>query len=152
MAYSQVSDLLLGDMNPGSIDLQKFVDAAKDEMDSKLGFVYDLPLSPLTSTESLLLKDINNKLASGRIILAQYVGGEDNNLHAYGASLIKEAHESLMLIANGVIDLSSGLVPTTEAGTKTPLGVVYDEESMVTAFEETVYRGVPTFAQPGEAP
>lgn len=152
MAYSTVADLLLGDMETGSIDLQKYVDAAADEIDSKLGFLYVLPLSPLAAVEILLLKDINNKIASGRLILAQYIGGEESALHAYGYSLIREATESLMLLANGVIDLGSVRTESPVDEGMAPRAFVYDEESMVTAFEDTVLRGYPRLAQPGEAP
>lgn len=165
MAYSIAADVLTGDMLLGTVDPEKYVDAAAAEMDSKLGFVYALPLAPdggtyddLPEVEKLLLADINNKIATGRLILAQYVGGEDTSQHAYGLALLKEGLELLMMLANGVITLSAVPADTSTAvDSRVPSVVVYDEESMVTAFEKTVLGrtlipGGITFAQPGEAP
>lgn len=159
MAYCTEGDLLLGDMSIGTVDTDKWIDAASDEMDSKLGFLYALPLAPcpdaeedeLLPVEVLLLKDINAKLASGRLILAQYVGGEDSSQHAYGVALVREALEALMCIANGDVQLTAckTTAPDLVDNSRLPAGLVYDEESLVTAFERTVHRGVTTWADPG---
>lgn len=108
MPYSTVDDLLLGDMPLGSkVDPIRFVQDAADEIDSVLGFRYVTPIdisdeSTTARHVKLLLKRINNHLASGRLILAVDVGGEDSVLHAYGVSLIQEAIAWLTQIVNGM--------------------------------------------------
>ena len=44
-AYSAVTDLLVGDITLGStVNAEKYVQDAADEMDSKLGFIYETPI------------------------------------------------------------------------------------------------------------
>lgn len=169
MAYSEVGDLLLGDLvlNP-SLDKQKWVVEAANEMDSKLGWLYDLPLRPadldeeedvddttwtlLPRYEVLTLKGINNKLASGRLILTLDIAGEGTNLHAYGWYLVREAQGELLLLANGEVDLTAQRtdVPASEeSSSRTPGIKNYDEESLVLGFENTVMKGKPWYSRPG---
>ncbi|HWI68184.1 MAG TPA: hypothetical protein VNS88_07365, partial [Nitrospiraceae bacterium] len=73
MGYSEVTDLLTGNVpTPAYLSPQKYVDDAADEIDSKIGFVYETPIdvtysssNPVTRPVRLLLKRINNFLASG---------------------------------------------------------------------------------------
>lgn len=151
MAYSSTDDLLLGDLLlPAEFDLDKWVNLASDEMDSRLGFTYVIPLTGLTDTESLFLRDINNKLASGRLILAQAIGGEDNRLQAYGESLIKDALASLNALTMGDIDLSAAPRIEESADNADAPGVInHDHESLMLGFENTVLRGEPWLTRPG---
>lgn len=160
MSYSTEEDLLLGDMviSP-SLDRQKFINDASDEIDSKLGWLYELPLravSPATELpgyQLLTLKGINNKLASGRLILTLDISGEGTTLHAYGWQLIREAREELMVLANGEAALAAvrtGPDPTIGSD-KIPAIRNYDEESLLTAYEYTVHRSDPFWVQPGPA-
>lgn len=166
MAYSEVSDLLLGDVIVGGgVNKQQFVDAAADEIDSKIGWLYNTPIAvngdnysnpvidPLPRHEALLLKGINNKLASGRLILTLDIAGEGTTLHAYGARLVKEAMDELLLIANGTLDLSAPRLDTPEAYfiDRAPTVTNLDEESLLTPFVQTVHGGRPWYAVPGEA-
>lgn len=158
MAYSEVSDLLTGDlMISARIDKQKVVQDAADEIDAKLGWLYQVPVvieggpSGVNRHQVLLLKQINNKLASGRLILSLHIAGEDNSLHAYGLRLVKEATEELLLIANGTLDLraprNENISPT---GDRVATIHNHDEESLLLGFEETVLRGVPWYSRPGQ--
>ena len=166
MAYSEVGDLLLGDMeiNP-LLDQQKFVDGAAEEMDAKLGWVYALPLrgpgvDPATETswldlpthQVLLLKQINNKLASGRLILTLAIASEGSTLHAYGWQLIREANAELLLLSNGTVDLDAEpLDPVVASGDPLmPAVFNHDEESLFAGFENTVMRGKPWYSRPGK--
>lgn len=164
MAYSEVTDLLLGDtILGGGVDPQKFVDAAADEMDSKLGWLYATPINVLGDPlaippvvalprhEALLLKGINNKLASGRLILTLDIAGEGTTLHAYGARLVKEAMDELLLLANGTLDLSAPRTILADAAVidRTPAVLNIDEESLLAPFVNTVHRGRPWYAEPG---
>lgn len=146
MAYSAPTDLLTGKIPlPSYIDPQKVVDDAADEVDSKIGFLYETPLDtsesgPLTRPARLLIKRINNNLASGRLILMVTSSEENKNLHAYGWSLVNEALEALRCIAEGEIPLGDD-VPKIE-GSASPVTVPLisnlDAESNVEAFYDRI--------------
>lgn len=156
--YSEESDLLVGDMMFGpSTSKQKYIDGAADDMNAKIGYIYSLPLapvSPLTALpeyEQLLLKSINNKLASGRLIMDMAIGGEQQTLHAYAKRLVDEANQELMCIANGDVELSAERRATDAVviAKNTPGIRNVDEESLVLGFENTVMRGRPWYSRPG---
>lgn len=159
MPYSAVSDLLVGDLLiSNKVDKAKFVTDAADEIDSKLGFRYKIPLTPIPPAtvlpihQILLLKGINNKLASGRLILTLDITAEDRSLHAYGLRLVTEAMNDLMLIANGDIDLTvDPLLPANEDDSKVPAIKNFDAESGVDAFYNQVMREEPWYWMPGAA-
>lgn len=158
MAYSVVDDLLIDD-SVYSVDLDKHIGLADDEINVRLGYVYEIPLVPvppavgLRAQDILLLKMISSKLASGRIILAAATPGEDNNLHAYGRYLVNDAMQSLNLLASGEIDIEAVRldVLTEEDLSRLPSVVNQDEESLLLGFEETVMRGNPWHSNPGVA-
>jgi hypothetical protein len=155
-----------------ALDKQTFVDTAAEEIDAKLGFVYDLPLrlladppvDPVTEDswkdlpayQVKLLKGINNRLASGRLILAIDIAGEQNTMHAYGWQLVKEATAELLMIANGDVDLDAArrTIEGTEPD-RTPSIYNYDEESLLLGFEDNIMRRhgpwTRTYSQPGAA-
>lgn len=145
-AYSAIEDLLIGDLIISeTLDRQKFVDDAADEIDSKLGWIYQTPivLTGLPRHEALLLKSINNRLASGRLLLTLYQSGENNSVHAYAASLVRDATNDLMLIANGDVVLSAPRQENTTQGTSdtAPTATGMDEIGPMTAFEEAFMTG-----------
>lgn len=159
MPYSSVDDLLLGDLPLGAtIDRVRYVQDATDEIDSAIGSVYATPIDmteegPVARHSRLLLKRINNHLATGRIILAVAVGGEDDSLHAYGVSLIREAHGALGQIATGAIDLEGAEktdVPSDSSSGPTIHNT--DEFSGVEAFYENVMRSDSALTSPAWAP
>lgn len=112
MAYSAKEDLLTGDIPLAGKygDGTPFVNLAADEIDAQIGHLYVTPIVledvPANRPARLLLKKINNLLASGRIILDMAAGGEDDRLHAYGASMMKEAIDLLNAITKGQIVLT----------------------------------------------
>lgn len=143
MAYSAPGDLLMGKIPlPSYIDPQKVVDDAADEMDSKIGFLYQTPVdinelsSQLVRPARLLLKRINNNLATGRLILAIASPEENKNLHAYGWALVTEATKALECIAEGEVKLDGAPLVDTSGGeaVTTPLIDNLDAESNVEAF------------------
>lgn len=159
MAYSSTEDLLVGDLawSP-RLPPSKFVDGAAEEIDTKLAVLYKLPLEkdglPLSvnSWELRLLKQINNKLASGRAIMAFSVSSEDTAVHAYGSSLVREALSELMLVANGELLLDAQRVDSTvtvSAMSRVPETINHDEESLLLGFENTVLKGKPWYSRPG---
>lgn len=142
--YSTVADLLLGDMPVAiSVNKQKFVNDAADEVDTVIGTRYTTPIDmteagPVQRPARLFVKRVTNHLATGRMILALAAGGEDVNLHAYGWSLVNGALAALESIANGSYDLP-GATPITTPGSDTPRVTAptvtnVDAESGVEAF------------------
>jgi len=156
--YSSADDLLLGDLPLGAaVDREKYVADAADEIDSAIGHVYATPVDmteggPVARHSRLLLKRINNHLATGRIILAVSIGGEDDSLQAYGRSLIREAHAALGDIATGAVELIGA--ETVEGGdvTNGPVVVNFDQYSGVDAFYDNVMRVELGQASPAWAP
>jgi hypothetical protein len=148
VAYCEEDDLLLGNIPIASyVSKAQYINDASDEIDSYIGFVYKTPVTftspddPASRPARLLLKRINAHLASGRLIMALDAGGQDDRLHAYGYSLVKEAVASLLGIADGTIVLE-GAEPVTERPDSTdPKGIVVhniDAESNVEAFYDRV--------------
>lgn len=159
MPYSTVDDLLLGDMPLGSkVDPIRFVQDAADEIDSVLGFRYVTPIDIADTASTarhvkLLLKRINNHLASGRLILAVDVGGEDSVLHAYGVSLIQEAIAWLTQIVNSMTLEGAEEKPGEDASTG-PSIMNEDEFSAVATFYDFVMKpglaGISPWWEPGQ--
>lgn len=117
MTYSEVDDLLLGDITLSSrARPDKYVQDATDEINSCLGFRYVLPLDLDLESEvgipyyaQLVLKQCANKLASGRLIMALASGDEDTSMHAYGWSLVQEGMITLNGLCSGMIDLPNAV-------------------------------------------
>lgn len=145
MPYSDDADLLTGNVPlPSYLNSDKFVSDAADEIDSKIGFLYVTPVVvseviPEKRPTALLLKRINNHLASGRLLLAAAAAGEDRALHAYGASLVSEANAALESIACGEIKLDADKLNSRPDDLKaSPLIGNKDEESNVDAFYDRI--------------
>lgn len=154
-AYCTTADLLIGDIRPSeALDPQKYVNDAADEIDSKIGFVYETPI-PVDAASAtprpviLLLKRINAHLASGRMILAATIATEDRQLNAYGASLVADSELAIQQIASGDIILDgvtpgAGSIPSSAK----PLISNGDTESAVDAFYDRVVNPNYTFVAP----
>ena len=136
MAYCEESDLLTGQMGtrlPASVVPADFITAASNEIDGKLGFIYKTPFvvdqqaqDPMPLHQAKLITDICVKLASGRIILAATSAMEQSTIHAYGASLVRDAQVSLMAIANGEVNLAVTMVDSE--GNPRPEGTNPEDE------------------------
>jgi hypothetical protein len=135
--YSGADDLLLGDITLGSsVSKVNYVKAAGDEIDSRLGYVYELPFpDDIAEHAKKLLKKINNNLASGRLIMAVAAGGEDSKLHAYGASLVQDAYNELALILNGTLPIDGATRTGASDAQAGPTISNQDEFSATGAFE-----------------
>lgn len=169
MAYSEESDLftLIKQLEfPTGYDFQGVIDSAAEEIDSKLGWVYKLPLrktgtldtsvtpeswKDLPTHQKLLLKQMNNKLAAGRLILQIAIPDEENGLHAYGLSLVREAKAELNVLANETVMLDATLASaqTEEATARMPGVHNEDDESMLAGFYNTTMRDEPWYSRPG---
>lgn len=138
--YCATTDLLYGNIPlPTGITAQKFVDDAAEEIDSYIGMTYltpvDINASELARPVKLLLKRINSHLATGRLILAVTANGEDDRLHAYGASLVTESLATLQAISDGEVTLI-GAAPANadDVAVTGPMIANVDAESNVEAF------------------
>lgn len=147
VAYCSPSDLLIGDIPLAAKygNGSAFIQLAADEIDSQIGHIYITPIVFDESDEvkaakvrpaKLLLKKINTLLASGRIILDMAAGGEDESLHAYGASMLAEALGLLTRIMERDIFLTDApLVPSEESRENTGPSVITAEDySLVDSF------------------
>lgn len=112
MAYAAVGDLLKGDI-PLPVrwgNGQGILDMTAEEIDAQIGHIYITPVALSESPEDrparLLLKKINQMLASGRLVIDLAAAGEDRELHAYGASMVMEATGLLNRISSGEIILT----------------------------------------------
>lgn len=157
MAYAAVGDLLTGGIpTPAYLSTQKYVDDAADEIDSHIGLMYATPIdvtdvetNPVVRPVRLLLKRINTYLATGRLIMAATSNGEDDNLHAYGLSLVQEATAALKAISSGEIVLTGvdPADPDAQARVTGPIIANVDSESNVEAFYDRIANPNYTFAR-----
>lgn len=148
MPYSAVEDMLIGQTAlPKGLDPQKYVDDAADEIDSAIGFIYLTPVdmsdtSPVIRPVRLLLKRLNNHLATGRFITAISSNSQRTDLQPYGASLIREVLAVLQQIQNGELALTGApLLPALPGEELPPTGpLIYnvDPESQVEAFYDRI--------------
>lgn len=126
--YCKEADFLLTEEMIVSVnDKPKYIQIAQEEIDGKLGFVYVVPIdisetSTLPENQKMLLKTMAQKLASGRLLMGNALGGQSESVNAYALYLIKAAEMDLMAVANGQIDLHAPRVD--QAGT--PIGLVDD--------------------------
>jgi hypothetical protein len=108
VAYSTKEDLLLGDMQvSANVNKDAYVNDAANEIDSRIGVLYYTPvaLAGLENHSRVLLIRLNNHLATGRLIMAEAVGGEDRSVHAYGVFMVRSALREIDQIAQGSIEL-----------------------------------------------
>ena len=131
MPYVEEEDLLLGELSgmlPASVSPTQYLDMTGEEIDSKLGVLYVVPIdiAILPNSQGSLIKSIQRKLASGRIIMSATISHSETSVHAYGMQLVKEALMELMAIANGDVVLVGAERVT---GDGTPRGDVPDAET-----------------------
>lgn len=156
MTYCEVVDLLIGDLpTSAALSPQKYVSDASDEIDSKIGFVYETPIDVVTAGVTprpvvLLLKRLNAHLATGRMILAATIIAEDKQLNAYGARMVADCELTMSQIATGALVLD-GTVPSGLNGLPpphVPMILNKDEESAVDAFYDRVVNPSYSFVTP----
>jgi hypothetical protein len=144
-SYSTTTDLLIGDVPTASTaDPAKYVQDAADEIDSRIGHIYATPVdisgtSATTRPAQLLLKRLNNWLATGRLLMSADISGEENQTHAYATRLVDDASKALDMIASGQLVLD-GAVKADGFSTQSQ-GPTYgnvDAESAVEAFYDRV--------------
>lgn len=139
--YATAGDLMLGDMALGTaVSPDKYIQEAEEDVDIAIGEVYEMPYdvaSPdAVERTVILLRRITARLASGRLILAQAIGGEDQSLQAYGRHLIEEAEAVMNAIIDGRLEFE-GPEPIVGATEYTgPTVYNHDKASAVDSFYE----------------
>ena len=144
-AYCTTDDLLTGNIpTPAYLSPQKYVDDAANEIDSKIGFIYETPVdispsSPVSRPAILLLQRLNAHLASGRLLMAASAGQEESQVHAYGWQLVKDATLALAELASGSPELDGApKLPVGDQKVTAPLVSNKDAESNVEAFYDRI--------------
>lgn len=147
-AYCTTTDLLIAGNFPIPVGFskQQYVDDAAEEIDIAIGRLYKTPVEFETADLAekfevtiKFLKHLNAHLATGRLVMAVAMPGEDNQLNAYGASLVGRVEGILREIANNEIYLEGAPANSNATGDGayvSPHGAVshMDEKSGVEAF------------------
>lgn len=146
--YSEKEDLLIGDLplGPQYGDGSRFVQMGADEIDSQIGNIYVTPIvladTPENRPARLMLKKLNNLLASGRLILDMALAGEDRELQSYGRSLLSEALNLLKELSSGGYVVPGAIpLPGTEDNSGGPRIKNEDPESLVEGFYQMTQHG-----------
>lgn len=112
-AYCAPSDVSTGNvplprkLGSESVVKQHYIEKAADDIDGKLGAIFELPLAyEEGSFEALWLKRVNKYLAIGQLVIDAAAGGEDTQLHAYGFHHLREANKALDDALAGKVFLS----------------------------------------------
>jgi hypothetical protein len=156
--YSTKADLRIGDLRlPTRMgDGTGFVEAAAEEIDAQLGHIYKTPLEidpnvPSNRPAILLLKNMNNLIASGRLVLDLAASSEDDSLHAYGRSMLQEGLTLLRMIQQRDILLTGAEQIVSSEGDKNltgPMILNEDPVSLVEGFYNPPYSIAPGFRFP----
>lgn len=133
MTWAVEADLLLGDIPLNNIDTGSYLDAAEAEINVQVGNYYAIPLPTLVGHQFSLMKLIHSRLASGRLIMAQAVGGESEDLHAYGQSLVEFAYERLFAVGTSIA--LTGASPVGVAGESRAPTTIHPDTLAVSPFE-----------------
>lgn len=117
VTYSAVVDLLIGDQEVKTDIKTRHVIDASNEIDSKLGFLYDVPFTEaaVSAPAWILIKRVANNFASGRLLLEVNQSREGASIGyqglpvkvvSYGQSLIDDAQTVIQMIIDGKINLN----------------------------------------------
>ncbi len=136
MAYCTVADLLKGDLPLAAQygDGTGFINTAADEMDVVLGQLYVTPIVLLETPENrpslLWLKTCNKFIASGRLVLDIAIAAEDDNLNAYGLSMLNQGLAMLTAIQTGAASITGATLLDPTAGTHATGPMIFNEDSI----------------------
>lgn len=140
--YSTSGDLLIGDMTRSDVVAEASVGGATDTINARLGFLYELPLpDTMPDYVTSYLKTMANLIASGRFILQQATGQEQNAENAYGRALLNEGMAMLDAAGSGVVELTGAVRLANAQRFRGPSVHNVDAASGVEAF----YAGRPCF-------
>jgi len=135
MAYCEASDLLIGNIPLSTQygDGTGFASTAADEMDVVLGQLYVTPIvlddTPANRPSQLWLKTCNKFIASGRLILDIAISAEDDNLNAYGLSMLNQGLAMLKAIQDGAASITGAIPLDPNAGAYQTGPMIFNEDS-----------------------
>jgi hypothetical protein len=135
MAYCEPADLLIGDLPLSAQygDGSGFISTAADEMDVVLGQLYVTPIvladTPANRPSQLWLKTCNKFIASGRLILDIALAAEDDNLNAYGLSLLNQGLDMLKAIQSGAASITGAIPLDPNASSYQTGPMIFNEDS-----------------------
>lgn len=138
MAWATTDDLFVGTLNTSGIDLQKYLDDAEQEMLVCLSKIYVVPLPTDLGALAATFKFIQQRLASGRLILDIAISTENTELNAYGAMLIKEGQNELYKIGYSV-ELTTATKVGNQGANMAPSISGHDTNSPWTIYEGYVH-------------
>jgi len=154
-AYCTNEDLLIASNlpMPTGLSKSKFVQDAADEIDMHISGLYATPVIFIGAENQmkyqatiLFLKHLNAHLATGRLIMAIDVSGEQTALHAYGVSLVKNALLLLAKIVAREVILEGALPNANDPDESAPSARPYifqlDAMSGVESFYQLVQSGL----------
>jgi hypothetical protein len=149
--YCEPGDLLFGDMSISPTNAVRWIQAAEDEINQRLGVIYVLPPGPGASVNALLtLKRLAILVATGRGMMAQPAAGEDNGVNAYGEYLLRDAEKLFCDLIDGTLDLIGvDKLPELATSGNAPTVVWEDSVAPVDAFYGFAVRGEFTTYTPG---
>lgn len=155
-AYSDTDDLLHGDIRLPDRhgDGTGIVKSAAEDIDIQIGHIYVTPVTVNSDVKynrtRVLLKKMNNYIASGRLILDMAAPAEDDQLHAYGLSLLREGQELLRQVRDGAIPLEGATVIDGDDSAAPVRAIILNEDpsSLVESFYRRTNGQVGIFEQP----
>lgn len=143
--------LLTGDITFGSmISVPNIIRDAGDEMDTKFGIVFVMPLAVSTFPLHIqtMLKLIQSRLASARLLFMAASASEDTTLFEYAKYLEGLAYGDLNLILNGSVSIP-GAVQLDGNTATAPKIINTDSESATDVFYGITMAGGSGYWQPG---
>lgn len=151
MAYCQPDDLLFGDMKVSDQNMVRWITAAEDEINQRLGVIYILPPGAgADETANLILKRLAVLTATGRGMMAQPAAGEDNGVNAYGRYLLDDAEKIFCDLIDGTLDLIGvDKRPELASAGNAPSVIWEDSVAPVDAFYGFATRGESPLYTPG---
>jgi len=96
--YCTADSIMIGDiMLPPEISPSAYITSTAEEMDSRLSQIYEVPIQ-IDATDLnkfrgtiTILRSINSRLATGRLIMAAAAALENVAVHAYARQMVTEA-------------------------------------------------------------
>lgn len=151
MAYCDVTDLFIGDtrLDETTTPPQAFVNSAGDEIDAAIGYAYITPIAPDDNSQNrptiLLLKLLNQYIATGRILITTGRVGEDGKLDALGQYYLTMGLQRLQMIVDGKIDLIGAIHTAGSNNMKGPQLTNSEPQSLVDMFYSEMNPSNPGF-------
>ena len=106
--YGDITDLDVGDISVLDDTKTRHVNNAADEIDSRLGFMYQTPFTVSNTSDAgwKLIQRLARFVASGRLLMEIAQASENQMVQAYAKRLLDDAEAAFALILEGKVNLS----------------------------------------------